>query len=100
MKVAYKINGRTVSREEFMRGAKGLEGGAPMIAPPSNWPMVSMAAAVDPSQAAEYNEFYKQNGITGARHRPDGMLELDTRGARREMLRARGLHDNDGGFGD
>jgi hypothetical protein len=100
MKVVYKINGKTVSRAEFMRDAKGLEGGVPMISPAKNWPMVSMAAAVDPSQVAEYNDFYKQHGITGARHRPDGMLVLDSRSARKAMLRARGLRDNDGGYGD
>ena len=100
MKVGYKINGMTVSRAEFMRDAKGLEGGAPMIAPHKNWPMVSMAAGVAPEQVQEYNEFYRQSGITGARHREDGLLELDSRGARKKMLRARGLHDNDAGYSD
>lgn len=59
----------------------------------------SQAAAIHPSQVAEFNAAAKKHG-TGAQYKPDGTLVCETRGARRKELIRRNLFDGDAGYGD
>ncbi len=60
----------------------------------------SIAAGCNSTQVADFNEFYKERGIVGARHLPDGTLEYDSQGSFNEVLKLRGLFNRDAGYGD
>lgn len=60
----YKINGVTVSYEEFRKRAKGLQQGcAPMCGNLQKWPQVSVAAGVHPSQVEEAEKYARSVGV-------------------------------------
>ena len=63
-------------------------------------PWISQAAGCHRNQVTEFNGILQDKGIRNARYRPDGALECTTRAARNEVLRARGLRDQDAGYGD
>lgn len=62
-------------------------------------PEVSVAAGCNSTQVNEFNEMYKQRGIVGAYHRPDGACVFESNAARNAVLRARGLYDRDASYG-
>ncbi len=62
-------------------------------------PRESVAAGCNSTQVADFNEFYRERGITGAYHREDGTLLVDSNGAMNKVLQARGLYDRDAGYG-
>ena len=65
-----------------------------------NRPLVSQAMGVHPGQAAEMNEAAKRNG-TGAFYDPKtGNAVFESRGSRSREMAARGMFDNQGGYGD
>lgn len=45
-------------------------------------------------------EVIKRHNIQGVKVRDSGQLEITSRRGRRELLRVRGLRDEDGGYGD
>jgi hypothetical protein len=63
-------------------------------------PLRSLGLACHSNQVAEFNQFYRENGIVGASHESDGTCVLESRKARNEVLKLRGLRDNDAGYGD
>ena len=63
-------------------------------------PWKSQSAGCHPSQHKEWNQQLKEHGIAGAEYQPDGTLECSSRKARRDVLKSRGFHDKDGGYGD
>jgi hypothetical protein len=63
-------------------------------------PLRSIGLGVHPSQVQEFNSWYRENGIAGAGHTPDGACILESRKARNEVLKLRGVRDNDAGYGD
>ena len=103
MKVQYRWNGQTISRKKFRRRRmQGVRTGAPMVARGASQdrPLESVALSCHPLQVAEFNAMYAAAGITGASHRADGTCVLESRRARNEALKLRGLRDNDAGYGD
>jgi len=100
MKLGYKINGKKVSRKEFLRRKGRL--GIPMISRAylSGKPHVSTAMGVPASQVKEFNDMYQEAGITSAYHRPDGSLVEETRQARNDVMKLRRFRDQDAGYGD
>jgi len=73
--------------------------------PPSNAyssakPYTSVAMGVPAHCAKERSEMLRKLGIVGARFRPDGVFEADSRKARNDTLRAMGQMDMDAGYGD
>lgn len=104
MKVAYKINGRVVSREEFMRGAKGLEAGLPYC--PNTYttakPLLSQSVGCMPREVEKFRKFYREAGLSAVEVRDDGRVAFTSRGdcGRRGLMKLRGLVDGDGGYGD
>lgn len=67
---------------------------------PGNWPMRSDAAGVHPSQAgAAYNESVGL-GVPTRFDSETGQAIFESRGHRRAFLRAKGMYDRSGGYGD
>jgi len=63
-------------------------------------PLESVGLGVHRTQATEFNEMYRDAGISGAMHKEDGTLVLESRQARNKVLKLRGCRDNDAGYGD
>ncbi len=88
-KVAYTLNGRDVTREEFLAGSRSdyLHGGSYFV--PNTYsahdPLVSDGMGCMKSQVP-----VKDNG----------QLEITSRRGRKELLAVRGLVDNSAGYGD
>lgn len=76
--------------------------GVPMIGGAINQakPLRSLGLGCHRTQAREFNQYYRENGITGAHHDKDGVCVLESRQARNKVLKLRGLRDNDAGYGD
>jgi len=102
MKVGYSWNGKKLSRAEFLRRRIEGSSGVPVVrqAITSGKPLESLAMSCHRSQVGEYNAFCCKHGITGAYYRSDGTCVLESRQARNQLMKARGLHDNDAGYGD
>lgn len=101
--IRYKINGVEVSKEEWdSRKGVGLKGGVPMgtVAYSESKPMISDGIGCLPNQVGEMRAAVKQNGIRGVRVLNNGQLEITSRQGRRDVLRMRGLHDAEAGYGD
>lgn len=62
-------------------------------------PEKSLAAGCHSNQVAEFNEYYRERGVIGARHLADGTLEYDSQGAMNDVLKLRGLYDRDACYG-
>lgn len=78
--------------EAELGGKRSGEGG---------WPMWSDAMGVDPSQIPEMSKALKQaTGRTPEFNPVTGELKCESRGQRRAYMRAMGLHDRQGGYGD
>lgn len=96
----YRINGKEVSRQEFLKGAR-----ANGIPPMTNTyrghdPLISDGLGVMKAQVPEMREAIARRGIQGVRVKDNGQLEITSRRGRKEVLRMRGFVDNEGGFGD
>lgn len=63
-------------------------------------PLESLGAGCHPSQVEEFNAAYRKGGIVGAYHKPDGTCVFESRKARNQVLKSRGMIDQDGGYGD
>lgn len=101
----YVINGKEVSRKEFLKRKKSenwLERGALPI--PNTYrahdPLMSDGIGCMKSQVGEMREVIKKHNIQGVTVQDSGRLEITSRQGRRDLLRVRGLVDNDGGYGD
>lgn len=104
--ITYKINGKTVSREEWdARKGVGLnlkKQDVPLgtVAYTAANPLLSDGIGCMRCQVPEMREAIREHGIQGVFVRDDGRLEITSRRGRRDLLRLRGLHDADGGYGD
>lgn len=102
--IKYRINGKTVSKEEWdaKKGA-GLDfKSAPLgtVAYSESAPLISDGIGCMRAQVSEYREEVKRHGIRGVRILDNGQVEITSRRGRRDLLRLRGLVDNEGGYGD
>lgn len=61
-------------------------------------PLKSIALGVHSSQSNEFNEMYREHGILGAHHEPDGTCVLESNQARNAVMRLRGVYDRDAGY--
>lgn len=66
---------------------------------PDAWPMTSEAAAVRADQIPQAVERAERLGVP-TRYTPDGKPIFTDRGHRKRYLKAHGLRDNSGGYGD
>lgn len=99
----YIRNGKTLTREEFTSNRKPdwLEG--PFMTAHTyrdHDPLISDGAGCMKSQVPEMREAIRKHCIKGVTVRDSGQLEITSRQGRKELLKMRGLCDNDGCFGD
>ncbi len=66
----------------------------------AKWPMVSYSSGVNPDQADELREFWREHDVRGCEVAPNGDVIYADRAARRSDHQARGLYDRSGGYGD
>ena len=97
----YKLNGKVVSREEFMKGNKGFDFGSGKFntVATTAWPLVSDAMAVLPEQIGEAMALDRQLGVQ-ADFTKEGQPIFRSRGHRKEYCQAHGFFDRNGGYGD
>jgi predicted SnoaL-like aldol condensation-catalyzing enzyme len=98
--VKYRINGKEVTRERFLKGAKA--NGVPQAAATyrGHDPLVSDGMGCMKAQVPEMREAIAKRGIQGVRVKDSGQLEITSRRGRKEVLRMRGFVDNEGSYGD
>jgi hypothetical protein len=98
------INGKEVTRKEFFANAPAGGSGTPMLnnAFRADRPLVSDALGCLPHQVAAMREAVQRRGLSAVRVLDDGRVEISSRGdaGRNGLLRMRGAHDNDAGYGD
>jgi hypothetical protein len=101
--VSYVLNGKNVTREEFLAGAPG-DG---LKSPPrtantyrGHDPLISDGLGCMKAQVPELRDVIREHGIKGVVVRDSGQLEITSRRGRAELCKVRGLADKDGGFGD
>ena len=96
-----KVNGKVVSKEEWeaMPEKEGIPYMAKTCSQTKPWRSVGMACA--PWQVKEFNDALAADGITGAEHLPDGIMEI-TGGThvRKKVCKHKGLFDQDAGYDD
>lgn len=100
--VEYYIDGKKVSKEEHDAAfpPKELGGSGPYANPLwAGGAWVSDALMVHPSQRQEAIEWSKKVGVP-THYREDGTPEVLDRNHRKQLLKAHGMHDNRGGYGD
>ena len=100
----YFVDDKEVSEEEYRRAFPSrLEeslGAEPLAAQtPSAWPIISDAMAVHPKQIKQAIARNKRMG-SNVVYNEQGQAILTDRGARRDLMRIEGFHDNQGGYGD
>jgi len=103
--ITYKVNGKEVSREEWLQLAEKKNRGKSTsdifgqrrvnnaISEAKPWKSIGMG--VPSNQVDEFNRDYEKAGIVGAHHTPDGTLVCESNNARNEVLSLRGYRDND-----
>lgn len=96
------INGKEVSRDEFLRkrvGGSGVAMGT-VGAYSSGRPLPSLSMSCHRTLAAEYNAQAKERGLTGIKWDGNGDCEITSRSDRAAWMRSQHQHDEDGGYGD
>lgn len=63
-------------------------------------PLKSIGLGCHPSQVSEFNQWYQDSGVSCAHHEPDGTCVIESRKSRNQVLKLRGLRDNDACYGD
>lgn len=102
-KVAYVLNGKPVTKDEFCAGGKDDWLTAPPMAANTyteHNPLISDGCGVMKSQVQETRDSIRQHGIQGAAVLDNGQIRFTSRRARKEFLRMRGLVDNEAGYSD
>lgn len=99
-KIGYSINGKRVTRQEFLKHRRKGKAGVPMISKAYSRPLVSTNLGIHPDDVAKENENLQREGETGMHFRKDGKAVFTSRAARARELRRSGLHDCDGGYSD
>lgn len=94
----YILNGKTVTREEFLR-RKARNKGAPSGHRSNCWPMVCEMNGVHPDQIPEASRYLAERGAE-TDFTPDGSAIWRSREHRKRYCRAMGLYDRNGGYGD
>jgi hypothetical protein len=102
--VAYKINGETVSKEEWDRYMRDRPRsvGVPMTANTyrGHEPLESLALSCHRDMVPEYRDKAKRLGLTGIKWDKDGDCTITSRRDRATWLRSQEQSDADGGYSD
>lgn len=100
----YVVNGKPLTREEF----ESLPAKSDWLAGPfmtantyrDHDPLISDGLGCMKAQVPEMRQVIRKHNIQGVTVRDSGQLEITSRQGRRELLRVRGMRDNDGSYGD
>lgn len=102
--VVYKINGETVSKDEWDRRMKDRPRpvGVPMTANTysESDPLTSLALSCHRDMVGKYREKAKKLGLTGIKWDANGDCTITSRRDRATWLRSQEQHDGDGGYLD
>ena len=101
--MTYTLNGKEVTREEFLKGANDDFLKSPAMATDTysqHDPLLSDGLGCLKKQVPELRSVIKQHNIQGVQVKNNGQLEITSRRGRKELLAVRGLVDNDGSYGD
>lgn len=85
-----------VCTEKMKRDFRTEQGGKRIN---EGWPMVSVAAGINPDQVGEYREFDKTMGVP-TEYNSDGDVVFTSRAHRKRYCEAHRLFDRNGGYGD
>ena len=98
----FEIDGQVVTEKVYNRRMRKRIGGSGVanVNKAYSRPLKSLSMGCHPSQVAEFNAQLEREGIRGARHLPDGTMQFETRKARRLAMKAEGMRDGDGCYGD
>lgn len=99
----YRINGKEVTREEFSQHPKRDWLAGPFMTANTyrdHDPLLSDGIGCLKAQVPELRQVIRKHGIQGVTVRDSGQLEITSRQGRRDLLRVRGMVDNDGSYGD
>jgi hypothetical protein len=99
----YLLNGKPVSREEFLKGANDDFLKAPALASntySAHDPLLSEGLGCMKSQVKDLRDVIRKHNIQGVQVKESGQLEITSRRGRKELLAVRGLVDSDGSYGD
>lgn len=104
-KVVFKYKGRVVTREELDKVLPPKEDWLDGPAMTSNTytehdPLISEGCGVMKSQVGETRKILETHKIPGVAVLDSGQMRFTSRRARKEWLKIRGLHDQDGGYSD
>jgi len=67
---------------------------------PGAWPLMSDAAGVHPSQAGDAYKQSVEIGVPTQFHSETGQAIFESRSHRKAFLKAKGMYDRSGGYGD
>jgi hypothetical protein len=102
----YFLNGKEVGRKEYERDYpperfRGTTGAAPLPDTPGAWRnFFSDALAVHPKQIKRAEEDARARGVPTEFEPESGRPQFRDRDHRRRYMKAYGVHDNNGGYGD
>ncbi len=103
----FSIDGKEVTQEEYEAATAShfeevlTTRRTPRGHSPSCWPMKSDAEAVHPRQIEAAMARDKRHGVTGVTYDPeDGRAIFADQGAKRDMMRLKRVHDNNGSYGE
>lgn len=100
-KAAWFADGQWIQDGEPCEVPYKVESSRRSLAPADGvWPIESDAAGVHPSQIEETRAHDAKHGVGGTDYTRDGRPILTDKSHRKRYLRAHGLHDNDGCYGD
>lgn len=98
--LVYTIDGAEVAREVYEACTPDKEIGEPLAAQTTGcWPMASEAVAVHPKQVEEAHRVAREKGVP-TEYDKVGRPVFTDRGHRKAYLKAFGVKDNQGGYGD
>ena len=92
------IDGEVREVTEHRRPTSPLHGGTQAYG--AGNPLTSLAMSCHPDQAGEYNAAMQAHGVQGVEYDQRGRCKITSRRGRVQAMRAFGLHDRDGGYGD
>jgi hypothetical protein len=96
----YLLDGLPVSKEAFDRAFPDRLDDGGTTCSLSHTPVKgSLALAVHPAQVEEAREQARRHGVP-TEYQPDGTPIITSRAHQKALCKIRGVHNNDGGYGD
>ena len=100
-KTTYWVDGKQITRAKFNKMFPWRGACSPETITAWKRPLRSDALGVGTKDIPAWMEIYRKAGITGISHDPkDGTAILYGRASRRDVMKLRGVHDRNGGYGD